>query len=198
MKIIGLTGSIGMGKTTAAGQIRRLGYPVYDADAVVHELMEKGGKAVAAVARVFPSVVVRGAVDRAALGAIVHANEKQLKRLEKILHPLVGTERKHWLAARKKEGHKLVVLDIPLLFEVGWDKHCDAVMVVSAPALVQRERVLKRKGMTPAKLKSILARQMPDREKRQRADVVIDTGKGRAHSLRQIKAALKTWAGDMG
>ncbi len=188
--VLGLTGSIGMGKTTAARALRRLGVPVHDADAAVHRLMRRGGAAVRAVEAAFPGVSEAGAVDRKRLGARVFQDPPALRRLEAILHPLVRRSSRAFLRRAARGGLAVAVLDIPLLFETGGEAHCDAVMVVSAPEFVQRARVLARPGMTPARLEAILARQLPDREKRARADFIIDTGLSQRHGLRQIILAL--------
>jgi dephospho-CoA kinase len=186
MKVIGLTGSIGMGKSTTAALFRRLGIPVYDADRAVHGLSDKGGRAVPAIARAFPGAVSHGAVDRARLGAMVFKDEAALARLEAILHPLVREERLRFLRRARAQRRALVVLDIPLLFETGGEQSVDQVTVVSCPAFVQEARALARPGMTKAKLASIRARQMPDREKRRRADLVIQTGRGRRPVLAEL------------
>jgi dephospho-CoA kinase len=188
--VVGLTGSIGMGKTTAAAVLRRLGLPVHDADAAVHRLMARGGAAVDQVAAAFPGVERDGAIDRSLLGAKVLGNDAELKRLEAILHPLVRAEARAFLAKQARLHRPLAVLDIPLLFETGGDALCDAVIVVSAPPAVQRARVLARPGMTEAKMQAILARQMPDAEKRRRADFVVQTGLSKGHSLRQLAAIV--------
>lgn len=190
MKVIGLTGSIGMGKTTAASLFRRRGIPVYDADRAVHRLSEKGGAAVPAIDRAFPGVVVDGAVDRKKLGAIVFKDAEALKRLEAILHPLVAEQRRLFLRRQRARRRELVVLDIPLLFETGGEALADHIVVVSAPAFLQTARVMKRPGMTREKLAGILAHQMPDGEKRRRADSVIETGMGKRAALRQIDRLL--------
>lgn len=190
MLVVGLTGSIGMGKTTAAAALRRLGLPVHDADAAVHRLMARGGAAVGKVAAAFPGVERDGAIDRGLLGAKVLGNDAALKRLEAILHPLVRAEAQAFLASQARRHRPLAVLDIPLLFETGGDALCDAVIVVSAPPAVQRARVLSRPGMTEAKMQAILARQMPDAEKRRRADFVVQTGLTKGHSLRQLAAIV--------
>ena len=184
--IIGLTGSIGMGKSTAAAMFRRLGIPVHDSDATVHALLGPGGRAVAAVKREFPGVVKDGAVDRAALGKQVFGNQAALRRLEAILHPLVRAEAERFVARQRAAGRDLVVLDIPLLFETKGESRCDVIVVVSAPAHVQRARVLRRPGMTEERLRQVLAKQMPDREKRRRADFVVETGLGKRYTLRRI------------
>lgn len=188
MKILGLTGSIGMGKSTAARMLRRLGVPVHDADCAVHVLMAKGGKAVAEVEAAFPGVVKDGAIDRAELGKRVFGDAAALKRLEGILHPLVRQVERAFL--KRFARSKLVVLDIPLLFETGGETRCDKVAVVSAPAFLQEQRVLKRPGMTRERLQAILAKQMPDGEKRRRADFVVPTGLGMRPALRHLKAIV--------
>lgn len=190
MKILGLTGSIGMGKTTAAAMLRRLGVPVHDADATVHALFAPGGAAVAAVDAAFPGVVRQGQVDRAALGAIVFGDGAALKRLEAIVHPLVRRAERVFLARHRRRRAPLVVLDVPLLFESGGARRCDKVAVVSCPAFLQAQRVLARPGMTAARLQAVLAKQLPDREKRKRADFVIPTGMGKPLALRRLKAAV--------
>lgn len=191
MRILCLTGSIGMGKSTAAAQLRRLGLPVHDADAAVHRLLAKDGAAVPAVAAAFPGVVDDGAVDRKALGARVFGDETALRRLEAILHPLVHAEEKRFLAAAARRGARIAILDIPLLFETGGEGRCDAVVVVTAPAFLQAQRVLRRPGMTGERLAAILARQMPDAAKRRRADFVVPTGLGRRESLRRLGAVVR-------
>ena len=190
MIVVGLTGSIGMGKSTAADLLRRLGVPVYDADAAVHRLLARGGRAVPAIAARFPSMVRAGAVDRLALGRMVFADPAALKALEAIVHPQVYAAQRRFLRAQAQRRTRLVVLDIPLLFEGGGWRRCAATLVVSAPALVQRQRVLRRAGMTAEKLAGILAQQMPDTEKRRRADVVVPTGLGKRLTWRRLHAAL--------
>lgn len=190
MKILGLTGSIGMGKSTAAAMMRRLGCPVHDADATVHRLLGKGGKAVAAIAAAFPGVVVDGAVERGELGRRVFGDVAALRRLEAILHPLVRAEEGEFLRRHCRRRAKLVVLDIPLLFETGGHRRCDAVAVVSCPAFLQAQRVLARPGMTRSRLAAIRAQQMPDWRKRRRADFVVRSGAGKAPALRALILAL--------
>ena len=190
MIVIGLTGSIGMGKTNAAAALRRLGVPVHDADAAVHRLLGPGGRAVARVAALFPETLAGDRIDRKKLGDSVFQDTKALRRLEGILHPLVRQSSGNFLNAARARREKLVVLDIPLLFETGVDQTVDAVIVVTAPAFVQRQRVLARKGMTPEKFAAILARQVPDAEKRRRADFVVTTGSTRAATLRQLRHAI--------
>jgi dephospho-CoA kinase len=191
MKVLGLTGSIGMGKTTAALLLRRLRVPVHEADAAVHRLLGKGGAAVAAVEAEFPGVVRDGAVDRKTLGARVFRNDEAMRRLERILHPLVRQDSARFLKAARARRAPVAVLDVPLLFEVGRDRECDATLVVSAPPFVQRARVLARPGMTEQRLAEVLARQMPDAEKRRRADHVVPTGLGRRLTLRRLRRVLK-------
>ena len=187
MFILGLTGSIGMGKSTAAENFRRLGVPVHDSDATVHALMAKDGPAVAAINQAFPGVVQDGVIDRLKLGAKVFGDDPALKELEAILHPLVRVREKQFLALHGRIGTRAVVLDVPLLFETNGQLRCDAVAVVSAPYRTQRRRVMKRPGMTEEKFQNILKAQMLDQIKRNRADFVISTGLGHAHSLRIIR-----------
>ena len=191
MIVLGLTGSVGMGKSTAAREFRRMGIPVHDADKAVHRLLGRGGKAVAGVATAFPGVEKGGAIDRAALGRLVFSDPAALKRLEAILHPLVRQAERAFLARARRRRRKLVVLDIPLLFETGGEARCDKVVVVSAPRRVQLARVMARPGMTAERLAGVEARQMPDAEKRRRADIVIETGLDRRHSLAKLHRALR-------
>ncbi len=194
MLILGLTGSIAMGKSTAAAMFRRLGVPVYDADAAVHRLLARGGAAVGAVDRAFPGVVADGAVDRPKLGARVFGDATALRRLEGILHPLVAEERRRFLRAAARQGHALVVLDIPLLFETAGERWCDVVCVVSAPRFLQVARLLRRPNMDRARIAAVACRQMPDAQKRRRADFVVPSGLGRAvtfAALRRIVAELR-------
>jgi dephospho-CoA kinase len=194
MIILGLTGSIGMGKSTTSAMFESEGVPVYDSDAAVHALYAPGGAAVAPVEAAFPGVVVDGAIDRTRLSARVVGQPEALKALEAIVHPLVGADRIGFFEKATAEAKDIVVLDVPLLFETGGDKRVDKVVVVSAPAEVQRARVLARPDMDAAKLEAILARQLPDAEKRARADFVIDTSRGleAAHQqVREILAALR-------
>jgi dephospho-CoA kinase len=188
--VLGLTGSIGMGKSTTSAMFEAEGVPVYDSDAAVHALYAEGGAAVAPVEAAFPGVVVDGAIDRARLSARVVGDSEALAKLEAIVHPLVGAHRIGFFERAEVEGQDIVVLDIPLLFETGGEKKVDKVVVVSAPAEVQRARVLARPGMTPEKFEAILARQTPDAEKRARADFVIDTGQGLDHARRQVRDLL--------
>ncbi len=192
MKVLGLTGSIGMGKSTAAVLLRRLGVPVHEADAAVHRLMGPGGAAVPAIAAAFPGILRDGAVDRRALGARVFGDDAAIARLERILHPLVRQDGARFLRLARQRGARIAVLDVPLLFEVGRDQECDATLVLSAPAFVQRARVLARPGMTEERMARVLARQMPDPEKRRRADFVVPTGLGRRLTLRRLIGVLET------
>lgn len=191
MIVVGLTGSIAMGKSNAADALRRMHIPVHDADAAVHRLLAAGGAAVAAVGEAFPGVVKRGAVDRAALGKEVFHDPAALNRLEAILHPMVRADSLRFLRQCIGRRVRLAVLDIPLLFETGRDGDCDATALVSAPAFIQAQRVLRRPGMTPARLADIRARQMPDTEKRRRADFVVKTGLSRRETLRQLHHIVK-------
>jgi dephospho-CoA kinase len=191
MRILGLTGGIAMGKSTAARQLKRLGLPLHDADAAIHRLYAPGGKALAAVARRFPEAIVNGRVDRQKLGQQVFGKPAALKDLERILHPLVRREAVTFLQRQARRRQPLVVLDIPLLFETGGEAGCDYVVTLSAPAFLQRQRALQRPGMTPAKLGSILARQTPDGEKRRRADYVVPSGLGFGFALRHLKRAVR-------
>jgi dephospho-CoA kinase len=191
MKVLGLTGSIGMGKSTAANTFRRLHVPVFDADAAVHALQARGGRAVAPIGAAFPGTVRDGRVDREALRRAVLGNGPALTRLERIVHPLVRDAERRFLAAARRRAEPLVVLDIPLLYETRGEGRCDLVVVVSAPAAVQRIRVLRRPGMTEERLAAILARQLPDREKRRRADRVVETGLSRHFAQRAIQALVR-------
>ncbi|MGB0670218.1 MAG: dephospho-CoA kinase [Rhodospirillales bacterium] len=195
MRILGLTGSIGMGKSTTAHLFRYLGVPVHDADATVHGLMGPGGAAVDAISNLFAGVEQNGAIDRQALGARVFGNDSALKQLEAVLHPQVRAAEQRFLAREARRGVKLVVLDIPLFFETEGEKRVDAVAVVTAPAFLQRARVMVRPGMTAEKFRAILARQVPDAEKRARADFLVQSGLGRAHALRQVRAIVKLVSG---
>ncbi len=194
--ILGLTGSIGMGKSTTSALFRERGVPVHDADASVHALYR--GQAVAPVAEAFPGVVVDGAVDRQKLAAAVLGKPEALRRLEAIIHPLVRGAEDAFLRRCLEAGEGLVVLDVPLLLETGPAGRCDAVLVVSAPAGIQRQRVLARAGMTPEKLDAILARQMPDADKRCRAHFIVDTSRGMLAARRQVGSILMALAGRPG
>ena len=186
-----------MGKSTAAAMLRRLGVPLFDADRVVHALLGPAGKGVRPVSSVFPGVQAgTGGVDRALLGQRVFADAAALARLERILHPMVAAEERRFLARARARRERLAVLDIPLLFETGGEQRCDYVLVVSAPALLQRQRVLQRPGMSEIRLAAILGKQMPDREKRRRADFVVPTGLGRGLTLRHLQAIVRLFRRD--
>ena len=192
MFILGLTGSIGMGKTATAAMFADEGVPVHDADAVVHRLYE--GEATPLIEAAFPGTTSGGKVDRAKLGERVLGDKAAITRLEQIVHPLVTKARERFVAEAERSGAKVAVLDVPLLFETGGDKRCDAVVVVSAPADVQRTRAFERPGMSEDKLSAILAKQMPDAEKRSRADFVVDTSKGFDFARAQVREILKAVA----
>lgn len=190
MIVIGLTGSIGMGKSTLARQFKQCGAAVLDSDAVVHQLMAKGGDAVKPIADIFPDVEKDGVIDRQALGKAVFGHPEKLAKLEAILHPRVRQAQDSFIEKARNHAQQVVVFDIPLLFETGGEKRCDYVVVATAPKFVQRYRVIKRMHMTEEKFRQILARQMPDVEKRKRADFVVHTGLGKFMSLKQVKAIL--------
>ena len=185
MIVLGLTGSIGMGKSAVSAMFRRAGVPVFDADAAVHALQGPGGALVPAIEARFPGTTSSNGVDRARLGAAVLGKPEELRALEKIVHPAVGRMRRRWL--RQNRSRPIVVLDIPLLFETRGLRAVDSVVVVSAPAWMQRKRVLARPGMTFAKFRRILAIQVPDAEKRRRADFVIATGCLRHETEAQVR-----------
>lgn len=187
MVILGLTGSIGMGKSTAAGMLRRLGVPVCDSDRAVHDLLARGGAAVGPVAGAFDGVVRDGAVDRPLLGSRVFNDPAALRRLEAIVHPMVQETQRRFLKHAAARGERLVTLDIPLLFETGGEARCDAVAVVTAPGFLQEARVLGRHGMSRERFKDILSHQMSDAEKRRRADFVVQTGLDRRNTLHQLR-----------
>jgi dephospho-CoA kinase len=192
MFILGLTGSLGMGKSTTAGFFAEAGVPVHDADAVVHRLYE--GEAVAAIEAAFPGTTTAGKVDRIKLAARAVDDPRALRRLEAIVHPLVREAKTRFLAEAEKRGAPVVVLDIPLLLETGGHQKVDAVVVVSAPAETQRQRVLARPGMTADKLDALLARQMADSEKRRHADFVVDTSRGFDAARAQVQEILRAIA----
>ncbi len=196
MIVLGLTGSIGMGKSTAAKMFADEGVPVHDSDEAVHRLY--AGPAVPLVEAAFPGTVVDGAVDRGRLAQKVLGDAAALKRLEAIVHPLVRADADAFVERHRAAGAALVVLDIPLLFETGGRDRVDKVVVVSAPAAIQRECVLRRPGMSEEKLASILARQVPDEEKRRQADFVIDTGDGFDRTRAAVKKIVAELAGDKG
>jgi dephospho-CoA kinase len=191
MITLGLTGSIGMGKSATAKMFEEEGCPVYDADAEIHRNYLKGGAAVAPVEAAFPGVVVDGAVDRAKLSDRVVGKPAEMDKLNSITWPLIGAARRAFFAKAEADKVAIVVLDIPLLFETGGERNMDAVVVVSAPADIQRERVLAREGMNEAKLDAILARQMADEEKRARAHFVVDTSRGFEAAREQVRAIVE-------
>ena len=190
MLVLGLTGSIAMGKSTAAATFRSFGVPVFDADAAVHRLLAPGGAGVGPVGAAFPGCARARAIDRQKLGRRVFADPAALARLEAILHPLVRVEQDRFLARCRARGEWIAVLDIPLLYETGAERRLDAVVVVSAPAFLQSQRALRRPGVTPERLAAIRARQLPDREKRRRADFVISTGLERRRAVEAIAAII--------
>lgn len=193
MIIIGLTGSIGMGKSTTAEMLRDLGVPVHDADAAVKEARRRGGPAFNAIAKRFPNVITAsGEVDREKLASEVFSNPAALADLEAIFHPLVKESEERFIEENRRKGTSIIALDMPLLFEVGAEKRVDFVAVVTAPAFIQRHRVLLRKGMTEERYKQILARQMPDAEKCKRADFIIPTGYGKFITKLALKLMLRT------
>ena len=194
MIVIGLTGSLGMGKSTTASLFAAQGVPVFDSDACVHALYR--GAAVAPVAAMFPDALQDGVIDRAALGRHVIGDAAAMARLEAIVHPLVRAERAAFLARNKAEGARIVVLDIPLLFETGSEGDVDVVILASAPEAVQKARVLARPGMTEARFAAILATQLPDAEKRGRAHFVIETGGGTEAAARQVRAVIAALGAD--
>jgi dephospho-CoA kinase len=191
MRIIGLTGGIGMGKSTAAKAFRRARIPVFDADLTVHRLQAKGGRAVKAIEAAFPGTTSDGSVDRAALRHAVLTDRQALSRLEHILHPMVEAEERAFVARARRAGKRAVVLDIPLLFETGGDKRVDTVVVVSAPRAIQVYRVARRRGMSKTDVEAVIARQMPDSEKRRRADLVLRTGLSRNHTFRKLHRFIR-------
>ncbi len=186
MKVIGLTGGIGMGKSTAAKQFRRSRIPVFDADAEVHRLQKRGGAAVPEIAAAFPDVVRDGAVDRNRLRALLTADPRGWKTLEGILHPRVRAARRAFLARSRRQGFRLVVLDVPLLLETAPNPDVDIVLVVSTSASNQKARLRRRRRMSESEMAGILSRQMPDAEKRRRADVVVKTGLSKRHAQGKI------------
>ena len=191
MRIIGLTGGIGMGKSTVAAAFRRAGVPVFDADAAVHALQGRGGRAVRAIGEAFPGAVRDGAVDRAVLRAVAVPDPSAMRTLERILHPMVRAAERAFLARARRAGRRVAVLDVPLLLETGGERRVDLVVVASAPRAVQRARVRARRQMTDAQIDAIIARQMPDAEKRRRADAIIPTGLSRHHALRRLQRLMQ-------
>jgi dephospho-CoA kinase len=195
--VVGLTGSIGMGKSTAASMLRRMGVPLFDADQMVHRLLAPGGGGVAKVAATFPGMrAENGGIDRKRLGQRVFGNREALARLEAILHPMVAAAEKRFLAHARARREPVAVLDIPLLYESRGAGRCDYVIVVSAPAMLQRQRVMRRPGMTAARFAAIRKQQMPDAEKRRRADFVVPTGLDRGLSMRRLRAIIRGLRGE--
>jgi dephospho-CoA kinase len=192
LRVIGLTGGIGMGKSTAAAAFRRAHIPVFDADLAVHRMQARGGRAVRAIEAAFPGTTADGAVDRPALRQAVLGNREALARLEHILHPMVEAEERAFVGRARRSGRPAAVLDIPLLFETNGDRRVDTVVVVSAPRAVQIHRVGLRRRMTRADIEAVIARQMPDAEKRRRADLVVRTGLSRNHTLRILNRFIHT------
>lgn len=198
MKVLGLTGGIGMGKSNAASVLRRIGVPVFDADATVHRLQGRGGAAVKPIGAAFPGTINQGMVDRGALRAAVLGDAVALKRLERIVHPLVRQAERRFLARTRRAGRRLVALDVPLLLETGGADRVDHIVVVSAPAAVQRARVRRRGTMSAAQIAAVIGRQMPDAEKRRRADTVVRTGLSRGHTQRQLRSLVRRLIGQVG
>jgi dephospho-CoA kinase len=192
VRIIGLTGGIGMGKSTAAAAFRRAHLPVFDADLAVHRMQAKGGRAVRAIETAFPGTTTNGSVDRNALRQAVLGNRAALTRLEHILHPMVEAEERAFVARARRTGKPAVILDIPLLFETKGDRRVHTIVVVSAPPAIQIQRVAKRRRMNIADVQAIIARQMPDRDKRRRADLIVKTGLSRNHTLRILTRFIQT------
>jgi dephospho-CoA kinase len=190
MIVAGLTGSIAMGKSETARMFAALGVPVFDADATVHEMYARGGAAVSAIGTRFPQAVVDGVVDRQRLAELVLKNHEALKTLESIVHPLVREAEIEFIRRCRAENRPLVILDIPLLFETGRQRDVDRIIVVSAPADMQRERALARPGMTLEKFAAVLARQVPDTERRRQAHFIVDSSQGLDHASAQVKAIV--------
>jgi dephospho-CoA kinase len=191
MIVLGLTGGMGMGKSTAAAIFRRAGLPVFDADAEIHRMQARGGAALPAIEAAFPGTIQNGVLDRARLRQTVFGNPEALKRLEAILHPMVRKAERRFIARARRAGRKRVVLDIPLLCETGGERRVDRVIVVSAPRAVQIERLRKRRRMSKSEIEAVLARQLPDAGKRRRADYVVHTGLSRYHAQAAIRRLLR-------
>ena len=192
MIVLGLTGSIGMGKSTAAKMLRILGVPVHDSDKAVHEALSRNGCAYHNVLELFPSSKGKDGIDRKKLGGIVFSDRTALKKLEEILHPAAKDSQQKFIRSMQGKGKKIVVLEIPLLFETGSQGRVDYTITVTSPAAIQKQRVLKRKNMTEEKFKSILASQIPDAEKQARSDFVVDTGLGYARTYRQLRQIIES------
>lgn len=195
IKHLGLTGSIGMGKSTVGKMFETLGLPLYNVDARIHDLYEPGGVAVGPVGEIFPDAIIDGRVDRPTLSKLVVGNDDAIRKLEKIVHPLVGQDRHEFISKAEQDGHAFVLLDVPLIFETGGEKNFDHIIVVSAPKDVQKKRVLARDDMTEEKFEAILARQLPDAEKRERADFVINTDCSEEETLDQVKTLVEKLKG---
>jgi len=191
MKIVGLTGGIGMGKSTAALAFRRARIPVFDADATVHRLQSRGGRAIPVLDREFPGTIRDGVLDRAAMRQAVLGKPDALKRLERILHPMVRQEENAFLARARRRGCRVAVLDVPLLLETMEGRNLDKIVVVSAPRAIQIHRVRLRRRMSAEDIAAIISRQMPDAEKRRQADVVIKTGLSRNHTLKALHRLIR-------
>jgi len=190
MIIIGLTGSIAMGKTETAKMFKRLNIPVYNADAAVHELYAKTGAAVEPIGRLFPDVVNNGEISREKLSQKIIQDPGVVDIIEKIVHPLVRAKQNEFISQSQKDGAQLVILDIPLLFETGAEARVDKIIIVTAPAHIQRQRALARPGMTEEKFQLILSRQVPDAEKRAKADYIVETDKGLEQAFQQVRAIV--------
>ena len=192
MIVLGVTGSIAMGKSTVSTMLSRMNNPMHDADKTVHNLMKVNGKAYYEIAKRFPRAIEANSVDRTRLGQEVFGNPEKLKELENILHPLVSEARDNFIRQQYRYRSRLAILDVPLLYETGGDKHCHKVLVVSAPYFIQRQRVLARQGMTQTKFHDILKRQLPDYEKRKRADFIVPTGLGKAYTYKALKRLMRS------
>ena len=191
MIVLGVTGSIAMGKSTVTAMLSHLKNPIHDADKTVHDLMDVNGKAYNKIAKNFPGSVEISGVNRIKLGREVFGDPEKLKQLENILHPLVREARDKFVRRQNRQKSRLVILDVPLLYETGGNTHCDKILVVSAPYFIQRQRALARQGMTQRKFHDILKRQMPDQEKRKRADFIVPTGLGKAYTYRVLKRLMR-------
>lgn len=192
IKRIGLTGSIGMGKSTVGKMFEAEGIPIYNVDAEIHKLYEVGGAAVGPIGEVFPDAIIDGRVDRPTLSKLVVGNDAEIKKLEQIVHPLVGMHRADFIEKAEDAGHDMIILDVPLIFETGGESHFDKILVVSAPKEVQKKRVLARDDMSEEKFEAILARQLPDAEKREKADFVIDTNCSEAETAKQVTDVIRS------
>ena len=191
MIVLGVTGSIAMGKSTVAAMFSHLNNPIHDADKTVHDLMDVNGKAYNEIAKNFPGSVGVNGVNRIKLGREVFDDPEKLKQLENILHPLVREARDKFIKRQHRRKSRLVILDVPLLYETGGNNHCDKTLVVSAPYFIQKQRALARRGMTQTKFHDILKQQMPDHEKRKRANFIVPTGLGKAYTYRVLKRLMR-------